>query len=944
MSFLGMAFAQNAGNGVVKGYLRSQPGVEPLAFAAVMLQNPIDSTVAYSAVSNDKGFFQIEGIADGQYRFVASFLGFKSEVRDVVIERGARTNDLGIINLTEQEITLGQVTVKEDRIPVTVKQDTLEFDASAYKMRDNAVVEDLLKRLPGVEVGTDGSVKAMGENISEITVDGQPFFGNDPKLATRNLPADIVSKIQVLDKKSDQAQFTGIDDGNTRKAINITLKKDKNEGVFGRATVGGGPSSDSNLGNRFSGNGNLNRFRGKERLSLLGSANNVNDLGFSFSDLATSFGGGRGGGLSELIGGGGGDFTRMIRAGSGGLNNALLGGNSAGITTAYAGGLNYRNEWSDGKFKFNSSYFGSQANTVNDEERRRQTLLPEGGSFDNLQVGHSENNRGNHRLNMNLEYQIDTLRSLIFRPSITYLNQNSLNTNTYESLTAENIPLNSGNTLVDSDNNQPSFSGNLLYRQKFAKAGRTISLNLTGSYNDQDTEQLNQSDNRFFPNNGGIPVDSAFNQRSFQQSTNQRLGARLAYTEPLGRNKYLEINYDFNNNFQNSNRETFDFDAQTGQFDRLNDLFSNRFENVFTTHQGGVNYRYQKLKWDYTLGMSLQESSIQSTSLEQNGEFSRTFLNFFPVAQVNYNFSQSKRLRLNYRGNARNPTVNQLQPVPDVSNPQNIRLGNPALNPEISHNVNINFNNFNMASMRSMFLSLRGSLTDNRIVNATTIAGRGQQTVMPINTDGAWTASAFGAVGMPLIKKIKANLNLNANFNLDKYTNVFNALDNTTQSLSTGGGFRVVVAPNEKFDASFGFNASYNLARQSVQTFLNDEFFNYTGSADFNWTLPLNFVIGSDARFTSNQGGSATFNQEAVILGAYLEKRFLKNSAGALRLQGYDLLNQNINVNRTIGDAFIEDLSTSILRRYVLLSFTYKFRKFAGQGMQMPSGMRMFRF
>lgn len=944
MAFWGMAFAQNAGNGVVKGYLRSQPGVEPLAFAAVMLQNPIDSTVAYSAVSNDKGFFQIEGIADGQYRFVASFLGFKSEVRDVVIERGARTNDLGIINLTEQEITLGQVTVKEDRIPVTVKQDTLEFDASAYKMRDNAVVEDLLKRLPGVEVGTDGSVKAMGENISEITVDGQPFFGNDPKLATRNLPADIVSKIQVLDKKSDQAQFTGIDDGNTRKAINITLKKDKNEGVFGRATVGGGPSSDSNLGNRFSGNGNLNRFRGKERLSLLGSANNVNDLGFSFSDLATSFGGGRGGGLSELIGGGGGDFTRMIRAGSGGLNNALLGGNSAGITTAYAGGLNYRNEWSEGKFKFNSSYFGSQANTVNDEERRRQTLLPEGGSFDNLQVGHSENNRGNHRLNMNLEYQIDTLRSLIFRPSVTYLNQNSLNTNTYESLTAENIPLNSGNTLVDSDNNQPSFSGNLLYRQKFAKAGRTISLNLTGSYNDQDTEQLNQSDNRFFPNNGGIPVDSAFNQRSFQQSTNQRLGARLAYTEPIGRNKYLEINYDFNNNFQNSNRETFDFDAQTGQFDRLNDLFSNRFENVFTTHQGGINYRYQKLKWDYTLGMSLQESSIQSTSLEQNGEFSRTFLNFFPVAQVNYNFSQSKRLRLNYRGNARNPTVNQLQPVPDVSNPQNIRLGNPALNPEISHNVNINFNNFNMASMRSMFLSLRGSLTDNRIVNATTIAGRGQQTVMPINTDGAWTASAFGAVGMPLIKKIKANLNLNANFNLDKYTNVFNALDNTTQSLSTGGGFRVVVAPNEKFDASFGFNASYNLARQSVQTFLNDEFFNYTGSADFNWTLPLNFVIGSDARFTSNQGGSATFNQEAVILGAYLEKRFLKNSAGALRLQGYDLLNQNINVNRTIGDAFIEDLSTSILRRYVLLSFTYKFGKFAGQGMQMPSGMRMFRF
>jgi hypothetical protein len=938
--------AQNAGNGIVKGYLRGLPAAEPLPFAALMLQNPTDSSVVYSAISNDKGYFQIEGVADGNYRFVASFLGYKAESREVVIERGARTRDLGIINMSEQEITLGQVTVMEERIPVTVKQDTLEFDASAFKLRENAVVEDLLKRLPGVEVGSDGSVKAMGENISEITVDGQPFFGNDPKLATRNLPADIVAKIQVIDKKSDQAQFTGIDDGNTRKAINITLKKDKNEGVFGRATLGGGPSSDSNLGNRFSGNGNLNRFRGKERLSLLGSANNVNDLGFSFSDLATSFGGGRNGGLSELLGGsgGGGNFAQAFRSGGGGLSNALLGSNSAGITTAYAGGLNYRNEWAEGKLKFNSSYFGSQANTVNDEERLRQTLLPEGGSFDNLQTGYSENNRGNHRLNMNLEYQLDTMRSLIFRPTITYGTQNSLNTNNYESFTSENIPLNSGNTLVDSDNTRPSLSGNLLYRQKFSKVGRTISFNITGSYNDQNTEQLNQSDNRFFPANAANPVDSIFNQRSFQQSTNQRLGARVAYTEPVGKNKYLEINYDFNNNFQNSNRETFDFDAQTGRFDLLNDFFSNRFENIFTTHQGGVNFRYQKLKWDYTLGVTVQESDIQSKSLEQASDFSRSFLNLFPVAQANYNFSQSKRLRINYRGNARNPSVNQLQPVPDVSNPQNIRLGNPELSPEISHNININFNNFNMTSMRSMFLSVRGALTDNRIANATTIVGRGQQIVMPVNTDGAWTVNAFGAVGMPLIKKIKANLNLNTNLNLDRYTNLFNNEDNLTNSLSAGGGFRIVVTPNEKFDASIGLNASYNRAEQSIQTFLNTEFFNYTGSADFNWTLPLNFVIGSDTRFSSNRGGSATFNQQAVILGAYLEKRFLKNSAGALRLQGYDLLNQNINVNRTIGDAFIEDLSTSILRRYILLSFTYKFGKFAGQNMQMPPGMRMFRF
>ncbi len=941
---LGMAWSQSSGNAILKGYLRSKSANEPLPFAAVMLQNPKDSTVAYSGLTDDKGFFQINSIQDGEYRFVASYLGYRSAERIITFARGSRTQDLGKLDMEEQEITLGEVTIKEDRIPVAVKQDTIEFDASAYKMRDNALVEDLLKRLPGIEVGSDGSIRAMGETINEITVDGQPFFGNDPKLATRNLPADIVAKVQVHDKKSDQAQFTGIDDGNTRKAINITLKKDKNQGVFGRASLSGGPASDAALGNRFAGNGNINRFRSKERISLLGSANNINDLGFSFSDLVTSFGGGQPGqpgGLSDLLGGGG--FGAVMRGGRSGLSNALLGGNTEGITTAYAGGLNYRNEWGSGKLKFNSSYFGSQAKTINDEERRRQTLLPEGGSFDNLQVGHSENARANHRLNMNFEYQIDSLRSVIFRPTLTLNTQNTLNTNDYESFSANNLLLNQGNLLTRSNNTRPGLSGNLLYRQKLNKPGRTFSLNLTGSVNDQDTERLNQSDNRLFPPNSN-PVDSSFNQLTFIQSLNQRIGARAAYTEPLGKNKFLEVNYDFNNNIQTSNQETYDFNTQTGRFDLVNDIFSNQFDNTFTTHQGGFNYRHQKLKYDYTVGMSVQESRIRSESPEQERAFSRAFVNLFPVAQFNYNFSQSKRLRINYRGSARNPSVSQLQPVPDISNPQVVRLGNPELNPEISHNVNLNFNNFNMASMRSLFLSLRGTLTDNRIVNSTNFLGRGQQVIQPVNTNGAWNAGGFAAVGMPLVKKIKANLNLSANFDYDRYANLFNGAINVTNSLSMGGGLRVVVAPSEKFDANIGANMRYNNARQSIQANLNARFLNYTASAEFNWTLPLNFVIGSDARFIANRGGSATFNQEAILWSAYLEKRFLKGNAGALRLQGFDLLNQNINISRTVGDAFIEDLSTSVLRQYFLLSFSYRFGKFAGQNMQMPPGMRMMRF
>jgi len=304
-------------------------------------------------------------------------------------------------------------------------------------------------------------------------------------------------------------------------------------------------------------------------------------------------GGGPGGGISDLFNMGGGGFGNIMRGGASALSSSILGGSTAGITTAYAGGLNYRNDWGNGKLKLNGSYFGSQSNTLNNEERLRQTLLAEGGSFNNVQIGTSENLRNNHRINMNIEYQIDSLRSFIFRPNATLSAQNALNTNEYSSTTTENILLNNGNSFFDSQNNRPSIGANLLYRQRLKKAGRTFSLNLNTAYNDQETEQINQSDNRFFLPNGNLALDSTINQFSVQQSLNQRLGARVAYTEPLGKNKFLELNYDFNNNLQNSDRVTYDFNEATNRYDQINDIFSNQFENTFTTHQGGFNYRLQ---------------------------------------------------------------------------------------------------------------------------------------------------------------------------------------------------------------------------------------------------------------------------------------------------------------------------------------------------------------
>jgi hypothetical protein len=914
----------------------------PLQHAAVMLLDFHDSTLLYSALSDARGAFHLAGVAYGRYRLRVSYLGYHPLEREVELRRGDTPPRLDDLALHPRDFLLNEATVREDRIPVTIKKDTIEFDAGAFQVRENAAVEDLLKKLPGVEVDNDGTIRAMGEQVTEVTVDGNPFFGADPKIATRNLPANVVDKVQVVDKKSEQAQFSGMDDGSVQKSINLTLKPDKKRGVFGNLEAGGGSQE------RYGLRGSANRFDGARQLSLLGGFNNLNEMGFSLQD-AMNFGGmenmgnfmGGGGMGGGGMGGGGGQVVMrvMSNAARGGANTALP-GNNAGITAAGSGGLNFREKWGK-SLTANGSYFFNQADTENAQERRRQNLLPDGGALDYLETGDNDSRQHTHRLNLQLNYDIDSLHSLIFKPNLSFGRNENFNHFLYDTRTEDGLLINSGLRGVDALLNTVAANGELLFRKRFQREGRTFSAAITGRATRPRGEQFNESLNQVFtPNN---PFADTINQYTRQDNATRQGGARLVYTEPIARNKRLELYYERNDTRQQSDRRTFDFNPASGQYDLLNDVFTNRFDNTFGVHEGGANIRFQKLRYDFTLGLRAQHSTIASASVGEETDFQRAFFNVFPQVLLNYNFSDRKRLRLQYRPDTRQPSLSQMQPAPDNSNPQFIQLGNPELKPEFAHRLNLNYNHFDLASLRSFFASAVFTATTNKIVNATEITPFGQQIVTPVNAQGAYSASAFTAWGLP-IKPRRLNLNLTTQALYNRYANFINEEQNNTQTFTARQTARFSLSKDERYNLSLAANVAYNRAEYSLQPFLNVDFFNYGWGFDFSYTLPGGFHLRGDLDYSVNAGNSEVFDNRAWIVNGALAKDFLRGQKGTLELRALDLLNQNNSIFRNTGENFVEDVRNTALGRYVLLRFTYRFGTFGGPTLPGGPGMRIMRF
>lgn len=899
----------------------------PLPMATILFLNPKDSTLINFGATNKDGLFEVKNLNRAEYLFKVTYISqaplyvkISPKPEDIII-------DLGIQKMQPASTMLGEVQVRGERAPVTIKKDTIEFNAGSFKTQPNAVVEDLIKKMPGMEVDNDGTIRAQGETVQRVTVDGKEFFGRDPKLATRNLPADAVDKVQVFDRKSDQAAFTGIDDGQREKTINLELKEEKRNGMFGNVTGGyGGPD------NRFTGKLSLNRFSKGQQLSVVGSGNNINEQGFSIDDYMSFTGG-----SSGFAAGGGGVRTVTIGGGGGGGGMQLGGGQTNGIMKTFGGGLNFNRDFST-KTKLSANYFVNYLDHTIDQLTEREyngELQPFQTKYSS-QASVQESTNLNHRMNLILDHEIDSMNSFKwtngFTISRTTSNQDALSRN----LNQDSTLLNASHQLTTSEGTTLSYNGEFLYRHRFGKKGRTFSTSLTLGLSETDRDgTLNPIENI------GLPATEF--QISNQNTNNLSYGANLSYTEPLGGRKYLELNYNVR---QNKNDVLRDVDnvanpeEMTGRID--NDTLSSAYNSQYLYQRGGANFRVNRDSYSVTFGVGYQYTLLDGTgevfNREEGGEtpfsISRTFSNFLPSVRFNYDFDNNVRLRVDYETSMQEPSIQQLQPVVDNSNLTNYYVGNPNLKPSYQHSARLNFSKFDPITFISFFSFVNATYTKNPIVNSQTANFISENSTivnytMPLNIDENINLSANATASFPLTKlysrfNVSANIRDQRSVTINRSSEDGELVDenrNDVHQFTVGGNIRYTFTFKEIFDISLSTILSHQKINNEVGS--DQTYFNKTYSAESNVNFLKKYRFSGTFNYLEYASQSNNSTVSIPQLNFSLSRYVLKANAGEIRVGVNNVLDRQLGVSQTATNQYFERQTMNSLGRYYMVSFIY---------------------
>ena len=911
--FIGIsAFAQRSGN--VKGIVFDTIAKQPVAAATITVLQRSDSSLVTFTMTNGRGEFSLANVPYGDYRLLVTHVNYHNVNKFFTINDAKKSVDLSNIEVSDKNKVLEEVVVMAEAPPVTLIGDTVQYNAGSFKTKPNAVVEDLLKKMPGIQVEKDGTVKAQGQTVNRVLVDGKEFFGNDPKIATKNLPADAVDKVQVYDKQSDMAQLTGFDDGQSEKTIKLKLKKDKKKGVFGKVNAGGGTEG------RYQGRFNVNSFKGARQMSVIGMGNNTNAEGFSFMDIL-SFSGG----MNQLGGGSGGGLNINISSNDP-LAGAMGSGNNNAINTSWAGGANYNNIIGN-KMEIQSNYFFSRYNPIKDQKLSRQYILPDSTYFYN-QDSRTNNLSYSHRFNLTYDYLIDSMHSLKFTPTLTLQNAKNQSLSKYETLSEQLIRSNKGfsNNYAASDGY--NFNGTLLFRKKFNRRGRTLSVSLGSTLNNSDGNGQLGSVNEFYNRSGILVKTDSINQQSFSESEVRGYTTRAVYTEPLFKRSLLELSISKNESRSVSDKVTYDFNQSSGKHDMVNPLLTNNYENIYGTTTAGIRVRTQKKKYNYSFGVTWQNADLKGTikSGIKDSVITKSFYNLLPNARFQYNFTRFKNLQLDYRASTNQPSVSQLQPIPDISNPLNIRMGNPNLKQEFTHRINASYTGINPFRNKSFFWFSSYSFTNNRIVNYDIIDSFGRKITTPVNVDGVYNLNNDLSLGLPL-RFIKGSLNFNTGIGYSKSIQFINTVRNNIYNISIDPGIEISKSFKDKFDLTLSGGFTYNKAKYSLQSSLNNNYLTQDYGIDVGWQLPRNFYLSTDFRYTISSQRSEGFNANVPLWNAAFSKLFLKYNRGEIKVSVYDLLNENQAIVRNTNSNYIEDQNNRVLKRFFLLSFTYSLNK-----------------
>lgn len=932
----------NAQTHSITGTVTDQQTKAPLARATVKLSSLSDSSFKQNTLTDSTGRFSFSGLAKDSFLLAISYVGYNAVTRIIAVD----TSDINlkIAAVISSNADLATVIIQTTISPVSQKADTIQFNASQYKVNPDASAEDLVKKMPGITV-QNGQVTANGENVQKVTIDGRELFGDDATAALRNLPAEIIDKIQVFDRLSDQAQFTGFDDGNTQKSINIITKANMRNGQFGRIFAGYGTD------NRYSAGGNTTLLHENRKISIVGNFNNINQQNFASQDLlgVSNYGGQRGGGGGGGYRGGGqrGGGGGSQRGGGGfggfGANSNFLVGTQSGINKTNSFGINYADNWGK-KIQITGSYFFNNQNNIT--QQIANTQYYDKTANNTIDTTNSNSNNYNHRINLRFDYKIDSSNELLIIPSLSF-QSNTMHRNDFLTYYSSNqTPVNFINSSTDAKTSGNNLNNTLLFRHAFAKRGRTISLNVNTSYNQRDGQNyLDQIYHTF-----STAFDSTINQYVPQTNSGYQISGNLSYTEPIGKSAQLQLNYNPTYSNSKADQETF-FLGPDSKYSRFDDSLSSKFTSIYKTQNGGIAYRHGNRDNQISFGLNYQHSDLSSDEIfPYEYTLHKTFDNILPNAMLRLKLSPRSSLRVFYRASANQPSVTQLQDVVDkVSNAPFVVLGNPDLAQQTTNLLSTRYTFTNTGKGTLFVANIFLQNAKNYITNATYIPKfadsiithgdtlfRGQQLTQPVNLDGYLSLRSFLTFAIP-IKPIKSQLNFNGGVSYSKLPGINNRIENMTKSVTYTSGIVIASNISQYVDFTVSYSANFNVVRNDVLTASNTHYFSHTASTQLNLLSKSGWFYQTDLTNQLTSGLSQGFNQNYFLWNMGAGKKFLKNQRGELKLSVYDVLGQNQSIVRNVEAGIgIQDVQNVVLRRFAMLTFTYSLRTF-GKGTARPN-------
>ena len=900
----------------VRGVVADSAGAGIDGAMIVALALP-DSLLTKYALSNGNGSFTLSRVPAGEYLLQITMVGHQTVRQPFSIT--AADIDAGTINLAVLVVEMEALVVSVDHVPFVNRRDTLDYNARAFVTRPNATVEELLARLPGIEGDADGTVRAQGEEVRNVLVDGKEFFGSDPTIATRNLPADAIERIQVYDKQSDMAEFTGIADGQEERTINLELREDARRGYFGQAVggLGGGLEpvavieAQPNGRTRYNESLNINRFSPTTQLALLGNANNVNEAGFAWGDFVNFSGGARGLGGGGNRGGGG-------RGGGGQGGIQLGGGRNDGFTESMSLGLNANHDFSDDRW-IRSSYFYTGLDNVQQQTTQQQQLL--GSSAAALQNAVADQSTANttHRVNVNAQYAFSDGHDLRLRGNLSVGSSSMTSLQSSETTTFEGRVQNTGVSSNLVDGNDLGGSASLTWRKRLAENGRSLVAAATTNIQEPELYGDLETTTGIANRNGDLMMQDLF-QTQARTGRTLSLSQRLSLTQPGGGGGIFEVFGQRREVNEDQDNSVFDIGTGTPVF---NDFLSSGFERTYSYLRGGFRFNKNTEDTRFVIGLQVQRSNLDGTILDRDEYIENGYTHVLPSADYRIQLDEAKTLNFRYTTSTREPSMTELQPFADNTNPIRTYIGNPNLTPEYSHSFNADYRFFDQFSFVNLFTYLRFSYTNDDIVQSRVIDEQALQTVMPVNIDHSWSTNGGVTYGRP-IRSVGARINLNYSFNYTRGVEILNELENNSRVLRNTIEASIDNRDKEIFDVRAGARYSFNDIQNTLNQDLNQVYLDRTfyGNAMLHygagWTFSttLNYRLYDESVF-------GVGDRNVAMLQASISKLAMNNRV-ELELIGFDILDQNKGVAYTTGTSFIQERRTESLGQYIMLKVMYR--------------------